>query len=143
MKQLKTEIVIQARPEAVWAVLTDFEAFPAWNPFITSISGPQQVGGRLSVTIRPPGGQAMKFKPRVLTFDENRELRWKGQLLFPGLFDGEHYFLLQETADGQTRLTQGENFSGLLVGLFGRVLARTEQGFEAMNQALKRKCEAA
>ena len=37
-KQLRTHIDIHASPERVWQVLTDFAAYPDWNPFITRAS---------------------------------------------------------------------------------------------------------
>jgi hypothetical protein len=40
--------------------------------------------------------------------------------------DGEHYFLLELIGESRTRLTQGENFSGLLVGLLSGSLSATE-----------------
>lgn len=43
-KQLYTEITIKATPEKVWAVLTDFSAYPSWNPFVKSIKGTPVVG---------------------------------------------------------------------------------------------------
>lgn len=141
MKKIRKEVLIKAKPATVWAVLTDFESFPQWNPFIHAISGDKEMGAQLAVTIKPPDGKALTFKPRVLAFRENEELRWKGKLLFRGLFDGEHYFRLTEKEDGSTSFIQGENFSGCLVGLLGKVIEKTGQGFEEMNAALKRKCE--
>jgi uncharacterized protein YndB with AHSA1/START domain len=35
VRELRSEI--DAPPERVWQVLTDFGAFPEWNPFIRSI----------------------------------------------------------------------------------------------------------
>jgi hypothetical protein len=113
---------------------------PSWNPFIKSISGNLTQGARLSVYITPPGKSGMRFNPTVLTVRPERELRWLGHFLFPGVFDGEHYFLLESIGENQTRLTQGEKFSGLLVGLLSGTLSATEAGFKAMNTALK--CEA-
>jgi len=43
--------------------------------------------------------------------------------------------------EGRTRFTQGERFSGFLVGLLGGMLPATEAGFKAMNPALKREAE--
>lgn len=84
----------------------------------------------------------MRFKPTVITVRPERELRWLGHFLVPGIFDGEHFFLLEPIGEDQTRLTQGEKFSGLLVGLFGGTLSTTvEAGFKAMNTALKREAE--
>jgi hypothetical protein len=58
-------------------------------------------------------------------------------LLIAGIFDGEHYFLLEPIGESQTRLRHGEKFSGLLVGLLSGALSATEAGFTAMNMALK------
>ena len=33
-KEIKTEILIKASPQIVWSILTDFENYPHWNPFI-------------------------------------------------------------------------------------------------------------
>jgi len=38
----------------------------------------------------PPGDACVTFKPVVKRVDLNRELRWLGRLIVPGLFDGEH-----------------------------------------------------
>ncbi len=82
----------------------------------------------------------MTFKPVIIKFDKSKEFRWLGKFLFKGLFDGEHYFILTEQ-DGITTFTQGEIFTGLLVGLLSNTLKNTELGFELMNEALKRECE--
>ena len=47
MRDLRSEI--DASPEDVWQVLTDFDAYPEWNPFIRSIQGNPEVGSRLSI----------------------------------------------------------------------------------------------
>jgi hypothetical protein len=98
-------------------------------------------GARLSVYIVPPGKSGMRFKPTVLSVRPERELRWLGHLFFAGIFDGEHYFLLEPIGESRTRLTQGEKFSGLLVGPLSGTLSATESGFKAMNTALKLQAE--
>jgi hypothetical protein len=84
----------------------------------------------------------MTFHPKVLTCEPNRELRWLGRFLVPGLFDGEHVHLLDRLEAGRTRYRQSESFRGLLVPLTGGLLAATQQGFDAMNTALKARAEA-
>jgi len=86
----------------------------------------------------------MSFKPRLLVFEPRKELRWKGQLLVPGIFDGEHYFQLFESSPGRVQFLHGELFSGLLVPLAFRGSMRVgmERGFAAMNRALKLRAEA-
>lgn len=142
MIEIRTGIDIAASPARVWQVLLDFPAHAEWNPFVRSIAGKAQAGERLAVQVQPPGGRAMRFQPRVLAARDAQELRWRGQLLFPGLFDGEHFFLLEPTPQG-TRFTHGERFSGLLVPMARSSLeGGTRAGFEAMNRALKARAEA-
>ena len=138
MKNLHSEITIAASPEAVWKVLSDFAAYPAWNPFIINISGKQTEGEKLAVMLRPPEKSPMTFKPRILKWKEYSEFRWLGRVGIRGVFDGEHYFQLEPTDDGETRFIHGENFSGILLPLlWGSLKSNTFAGFEAMNIALK------
>lgn len=137
MKLIETEILIDASPEKVWAILTNFENHPKWNPFIRSITGEKKIGEQLTVSIQPPGGNGMTFKPIVTSFKENKELRWKGKLGVQGIFDGEHYFQLIGQENNRTKLIHGERFSGILVALMGKALDKTKEGFELMNKSLK------
>ena len=142
MKELRSEIEIQASAERVWQLLTDFPMFPQWNPFIRKASGAIRVGERLEVNIQPSGASGMTFRPTVLKAEPNRELRWLGHLLISGLFDGEHSFTVEPLGESRVRFTQREVFTGLLVPLFARGLdTDTRRGFEEMNQALKAKAE--
>ena len=144
MKELHTEIEIQASDKRVWQLLTDFASFPEWNPFIRQAKGEVKVGARLEVHIQPSGASGMTFKPVVLKVEPNRELRWIGRLLMPGLFDGEHIFTIETLDTNRVRFTQREVFTGLLVPLFARSLDKdTRRGFEEMNQALKSQAEKA
>lgn len=142
MHHLETRIDINASVERVWSLLIDFPSYPRWNPFVRSIEGILEVGLALKVFIQPQGANGMRFQPTVLVAQPNRELRWKGKLFLPGLFDGEHYFKLEAKPGGGLTFHQGENFSGILVPLFRPCLdGPTRQGFVAMNEALKREAE--
>lgn len=141
MKEVKTEIIINSNPEKVWKVLTDFENHSTWNPFIINISGDKKVGAMLSTTVQVPDSKKMSFTPKVLNFEENKELRWLGKLFFKGVFDGEHYFTLKEEGNGKTRFIHGEKFSGALIFLSGLMLDKTKRGFDLMNKSLKNVCE--
>ena len=142
--RIDTTIEIAAPPARVWRVLSDFPGYPRWNPFVRSISGEPEVGASLIVTLEPPGGRPMRFRPVIVAFEPERELRWKGKLLIPGLFDGEHWLRLHAKGPAATTFEHGEQFSGLLVPRFRPSLEdRTRRGFVAMNEALKREAERA
>lgn len=143
-KQIRTEIVIQASPEKVWAILVDFAAYKDWNPFIKSIRGNAVEGSIVKARIEPPGASGMNFSPKILTVNKEKELRWLGHLFIPGLFDGEHIFELYENTDGTTTLVQREIFRGILVGMFSKMLdENSTEGFRQMNRKLKDLAEAA
>ncbi|MFK7905333.1 MAG: SRPBCC family protein [Chitinophagales bacterium] len=136
-KEIKTAIQISASPKRVWEVFTNFEDYGNWNPFILSIEGNVKMGERIKINA---GG--MRFKPEVLAFEENKELRWKGKFLFEGIFDGEHIFLIEDNKDGTVTFKQEEKFSGILVGLFAKKLdTETKEGFKQMNRKLKELAE--
>lgn len=136
--QIETRLQIQAPAERVWATLLDFPKHAQWNPFIRHIEGQALVGEKLQVRVQPVGGTEMDFSPTVLVVKPQEALRWQGRFILPGLFDGEHYFLLRPDGAGGVSWVHGEKFSGLLVPFFRDSLETgTRAGFEAMNEALR------
>lgn len=138
---IETTIVIAAPPGHVWSVLTDFAAYPAWNPFIRSAAGAAAPGETLHLGMSPDGREKLfRISPVVQAAVPGQELRWRGRMLLPGLFDAEHRFRLEPTSEG-TRLHHAERFAGLLVPFTAALLRDTRRAFEAMNQALRQRCE--
>ncbi len=135
-KIITTHLTINASVEDIWKTLTDLDGYRIWNPFITSGAGTVRVGERLELTIQPPGGRAMAFKPWVTAVEPHHYIEWLGRLGLPGIFDGRHSFTLTPMATGRTLVQQSETFSGALIPFAGPVLARTRAGFEALNTAL-------
>jgi hypothetical protein len=142
MKELHTEITILASPDRVWRLLTDFDSYPEWNPFIRSVEGKPETNSKLKVFIQPSGSRGMTFTPTVLNSESGHELRWLGRLWLPGIFDGEHVFAIEPVNENEVRFIHREQFSGLLVPLLWRSLdTDTRRGFNEMNLALKKLAE--
>jgi hypothetical protein len=134
---LEASIEIAATPEQVWAILTDLPAYPEWNPFIVSSTGKVQQGATLTNRMRDTDGETTTFTPTVLAVKPGRELRWLGKIGPGGIVDGEHSFLIQPIGPGRVRLTQHEDFTGVLIPFFQHRLAtNTLPQFRAMNTAL-------
>jgi hypothetical protein len=143
-KTLTTQIDVEASPSRVWEVLTDLGAYPEWNPFIVRAGGTIEVGGRLSLRMQPVGARDVSLQPTVLEAVEGSSLRWRGRLWMPGILDAEHDFRVEALDGGRSRLTQNEEFTGLLAPAMARSLDRhTLPAFEAMNAALKLRAEQA
>ena len=142
-KPIETSIDIAASPGRVWQVLTDFQAYPDWNPYMVEIQGVAEPAARLVVKLAVPAGPPIRLTPTVTVAEAERELRWTGQLLAPGLFDGDHWFTLEPLPGGRTRLAHGETFAGVFMPMFRPlVVGHTRAGFNAMNRALKARAEA-
>jgi len=140
MRVIRTETEIDAPPAAVWAVLTGFADYPAWNPFITEASGTLEVGEILTLHMVPGVGRAQTFTPEVRAVRENAELVWLGALRWSWLFSAEHRFTLSEVGS-VTRVVHSEVFRGVLVPLLRRLIDQTERDFRTMNAALKDQVE--
>jgi hypothetical protein len=144
MDELYTEIEMRAAPGMVWQILTDFGRVADWNPSMLEITGVPVTGERLEVQFRNEDGTAgMRFRPKVLKAEPNRELRWLGHLFgIPGLFDGEHRFVIESLDHELLRFIQAERFGGILVPFLAKRLdTETRRSFEAMNRALKAEVE--
>lgn len=137
---LRSSIDIPAQPQQVWAVLANNAEYPSWNPFITASHGNLREGERLHNVLRDAHGDMMTFEPILLIVRPDHELRWIGHLGVPGIVDGEHRFVIEQGAPGVIRLTQQEDFRGILVPfLHGYFTSRIEPQFGAMNEALARR----
>lgn len=142
-KDIRTSVTINASPEVVWSVLADTDAYPDWNPLVRKIDGDliqgQAIRTQIQLGERAPTG----FKPRLLVVEPGKELRWLGSTGLPRLFDGEHAFVLEPQADGTTLFRHEETFRGVLVLILMPLIGKdTQDGFQAMNDALKARAEA-
>jgi hypothetical protein len=141
MKNIETEIIINADKETVWNTLTAFDKYQDWNPFISQSSG-KAIKGQKITNVMKQGEKTFTFKPTILHAEKNKNLEWMGHLFIPGLFDGRHYFRIEELSPGKVKLVQGEHFKGLFSGMIlKKIKEQTTQGFIAMNEALKKECE--
>jgi hypothetical protein len=142
VKEVRTDIEINSYPESVWKILTDFANYDQWNPFINKIIGPPTKGSKIDIYIETPSGKSRKYSPRITKVEEGRELRWSGKSSLPGFLNAEHIFTIEELQPERVRFIQREVFDGLLTRLFGKgVDLDVKQGFQDMNDALKKRAE--
>ena len=116
---IQTSTDLDATPAEVWDVLTDYAAYPDWNPTQDGLDG----------------ATVVETVPDEL-------LRWQTTTGVVGVFDGERTFTLEPIAGGGTRFTQSELFRGVVVPFVGASLRdETAPGFHAMNAALRDRVE--
>lgn len=143
MPTIKSAVDIGTSAEIVWRVLTDFNAYPHWNPFLISVFGPPVPGQRLKIQARYPRGDTVEFTARVVKSIPAAELRWRRRRIIEGIFDREQAFFIVPNGIKGVRFIQREHFSGLLVSLIMPFITnKTHKAFSMMNLALKRTAEA-
>lgn len=143
-RTIRSAIEIRAPQDAVWQVLTDFAAYPEWNPHIRQVRGEPRVGGRLTIRSQPPKGRPVVLRPVVEKWEPPTEMRWRSTFLARALFSGEHGFKLESITTDRTRFMQDETISGLLVPLYARLrLPGAREGFALVNEALRARAEKA
>ena len=142
MKEIVTEINIAAAPSRIWKVLTNFEKYSNWNPFMTKVSGRAVEGEKLEVTLPNPQGGTMVISPTILRVEDEKELRWLGRTE-GDTFNGEHSFILEPTGQGNVRFVHSEKLTGSKVAMLeGWLDTSVRKHFEDMNRALKDRAEA-
>jgi uncharacterized protein YndB with AHSA1/START domain len=128
---------LPARPERVWALLTDAEAFPNWNSTVAELVGPIALGQRLQ--IRVPMAPARTFRPWVTTFEAPRLMIWSDG--FYPMFRGLRSFELSPSGEG-SRFRMEERFEGLMLPMIRSSLPDFAPIFERYAEDLEAACRA-
>lgn len=143
MKEIRTERLIAAPPERVWAVLADFARDEEWNPLTLWAEGEARTGARVRMRFVDAGGGKGRVVAQTVTVSSSEapyRLAWVARIAL--LFRGEHWFAL-EPVEGGTLLRHGEILSGLIPATFTAArLERQRRAYDAMNVALARRIAA-
>src|ERR1700716_1319262 len=99
MKSYEASSLIEANPEAIWAILTDAPRLAQWNSGIDRVEGRIAPGETIKVFSKVAPGRA--FPVKVTDFMPGRSMRWSGGMPL-GLFKGERTFTLAPQGDGRS-----------------------------------------
>jgi hypothetical protein len=147
MKRFAAAITIRARPEAIWALLTDAPGYPQWNSTVERIDGHIAAGGKITVHARSAAKGATKgasgraFPLRITEFVPGRRMTWAGGMPL-GLFTGIRTFVLTPTASGDVAFAMDETYRGPLAPLIARSIPDLQPAFDTFAADLKRRAEA-
>jgi uncharacterized protein YndB with AHSA1/START domain len=129
------ETLIEAPIDLVWAVQSDLERWPAWNPGVKRIEvrGPVAEGTEFHWKA---GGVSITSVLREV--DPPRRIGWTGKA--PGL-RAVHVWTFEPDGD-RTHVRTAESFEGLLAKLLPGMMRRTlEKTLDRGLAALKVECE--
>ena len=138
-RRVTTAITIQAPPDVVWSVLTDWASLPEWSSSIQSVEGEIRDGS--DVVFRYLFRGSVNVVPHSLIYREGEAFGWSDPFL-PGVSDN-HLFRLETLPDGNTRFHQTDEVKGGIVSmLVGWLFARWFlESYVEFNLKLKERVE--
>lgn len=136
--EMHTEIVIDAPPEEVWAVLIDTEKYPEWNPVFVEADGKFEVGTSITNQVIEPGKDPVAMTANVIAVEPLSHINQKGGI--PGVITFDHHYYLESEGNG-TRVIQHETDKGLYMYFWDS--SWVEPAYASVNEALKSRVEQA
>ena len=135
-----TEIIINAPREEVWKELTNFKDMPNWSKSLKKIEGELKKNSDVVVHFVDNNNNVNLYKHKLIVFEEGKSFGWSDPFL-PFLKDN-HVYLLQDLAEGKTKLIQTDEANGFSALFLGKIavefMLRTYTEF---NQTLKERVE--
>lgn len=135
--EVSVGISIAAKPEKIWALLTDAANFPKWNSTVTGIEG--QIAEGQKIKVRVPITDRV-FNLKVSGLDPAKRMAWSDG--FAPMFKGVRSFTLTPKPDGTTDFQMVETFSGLMLPMIAGSLPDFVPVFERYATDLKKAAEA-
>lgn len=141
--EVRADVVIDAPPEAVWAVVVDLPGHARWNHQLRHLGGAVAVGESVTLKLSADGAEPYEFSAEVTHLDAPTHFAWLGRTGLPRVFDGHHHFELERLPDGKTKLVNRERYSGVMAPVMQRLpmMAGAQAGFSTMNAELAREVE--
>lgn len=136
MRAYEASSVIEAKPEAVWDVLTDGAGWATWDSGVVRVEGSIAPGQKIKVVSEVNPGRA--FPVTVTTFEPAAAMTFTGGT---PLFRGVRRYTLAPQPDGSTRFTMREEYTGPLVPLIWRTIPDLGPSFTQFADGLKKRVE--
>lgn len=130
---------IHATPDTIWQILVNAPSYTSWNPTIARLDGTIAQGGNLKLVAKVAPDQT--FDITVAELEPSKRMVWKSGN--PFFFGGQRTFSLEPQADGSTRFSMREEFSGLMVPMIFPSMPNLQPAFDEFASSLKKKAETA
>lgn len=138
----RSEVVIEATPEQVWAVLMDLENYPLWNPFTIAMKSELKVGAAMEMKVAMQPWLVLDQTEHIRLLEPNYKACWGINTDSGEYSRGERCQWLEVVSPTQTRYITEDLIEGkvtpMVTRLFGGSLTR---GFDGVAQDLKQRVE--
>lgn len=134
MTKLHTTIEIDRSRSAVWDVLTDFESYKEWNPYLSISRGNPRVGSAIEVDINPSMRPDRTETAKITALEPGSSLQWESVALYSILYASRHRFDVHRLDNKKTRFENNKEYRGILAPLVADDDIKDD--LEEMNRAL-------
>lgn len=134
MKSYAATAMIEASPEAIWAILTDAPDYNQWDSGVERVDGRIAPGEKIKVVSKANPGR--DFPVTVTELAPAQRMTWTGGIPL-GLFKGVRTFELSPQGDGATKFAMREEYTGPLLPLIWRSMPDLQPSFEQFARGLK------
>ena len=137
MRHYESTALIDARPEHIWALLTDAPGYAAWDSGVVRVEG--RIAPQERIKVVSEANPKRAFPVTVTEFAPAERMTWSGGMPL-GLFKGVRTFTLRPE-DGATRFTMREEYTGPLLPLIWRTMPDLQPSFDQFARGLKARAE--
>ena len=139
MREIKTEITLEAPVKRIWELLADCGLYPNWNPVIRQASGKLVVGEYLSLVVALIDSASFEINPKVISMEPDKSFSWQQTVYCAWIFNWNYRVELENVSHEKLKLIQQFTFGGIFGPVFDLVMkSHVASGLTRMNEALRR-----
>ena len=141
--KIEHRIGVQTPASVIWAMISDINGWPAWNPLYPKARGEVQFGAQLELEVALPGENPRVIKPKIRDWTPDEQIIWDLSML-GGMIRTTRYIEIETLENGNCIFSNGEIFQGPGLGLIGKKTRRAiKAGFAAFCEVVCDRAEAA
>ena len=138
MKFYEAKADIQAQPDAIWQVLVDGPGYSTWDSGVIGIDG--RIAPGETIKVHSSANPGRTFPVKVTEFTPGKRMVWSGGMPL-GLFKGVRTYSLDPGADGTTRFSMREEYTGPMLPMIWKSIPDLDPSFQQFARGLKARAE--
>ncbi|MBF6185274.1 MULTISPECIES: SRPBCC domain-containing protein [Nocardia] len=139
---IDSTVYIDAPAATVWEVLTDFDSYGQWNPFVLECATSLVPGEPIDMVVDLGGGKPKRQREYMRSHTPGREFSYTMKPIPLGTLRSLRSHTVTEVSPERTRYESHFELGGWLHPVVAAALgARLRHGFEGMTAAVQRQAE--
>ena len=140
--KIEARIGVQTPADVIWAMVSDINGWPAWNPLYPKAAGEVQFGAKLTLEVALPGEPPRPIHATVLDWTPDEQIIWNTRMM-GGLLRTTRYIEIESLGPNNCIFSNGELFEGPMMRLISRKQRRAiKAGFTAFCETVRQRAEA-